>query len=79
MDIENKKWFFQDAYRNCGRTSRQRVDVMYYMAKSLQLLGIFSIPIGVIVKYPKLMDPKLFLASLIIFGSGMAIEKYLLK
>ena len=28
---------------------------------------------------PKLMDPKLFLASLIIFGSGMAIEKYLLK
>jgi len=52
---------------------------MYYMAKSLQLLGIFSIPIGVIVKYPKLMDPKLFLASLIIFGSGMAIERYLLK
>jgi hypothetical protein len=52
---------------------------MYYMAKTLQLLGIFSIPIGVIVKYPKLMDPKLLLASIIIFGSGMAIEKYLLK
>ena len=52
---------------------------MYYMAKSLQLLGIFSIPIGVIVKYPKLMDPKLFLASLIIFRSGMAIERYLLR
>jgi hypothetical protein len=26
-----------------------------------------------------LMDPKLFLAALIIFGSGIAIEKYLLK
>ena len=26
------------------------------MAKSLQLLGIFSIPIGVIIKYPKLME-----------------------
>jgi len=52
---------------------------MYYMAKSLQLLGIFSIPIGVVVKYPKLMDPKLLLAAVIIFGSGMAIEKYLLK
>ena len=52
---------------------------MYYMAKSLQFLGIFSIPIGVIIKYPKLMDPKLFLASIIIFGSSMAIEKYLLK
>ena len=52
---------------------------MYYMAKSLQLLGILSVFIGVIIKYPKLMDPKLFLASLIIFGSGMAVEKYLLK
>ncbi|MCS5623242.1 MAG: hypothetical protein NZ735_04710 [Candidatus Marinimicrobia bacterium] len=49
------------------------------MAKSLQLLGICSILIGVVVKYPKLMDPKLFLAALIIFGSGIAIEKYLLK
>ena len=49
------------------------------MAKSLQILGIFSILIGVIIKYPRLMDPKLFLASLIIFGSGMAVEKYLLK
>ena len=49
------------------------------MAKSQQLLGIFSILIGVIIKYPRLMDPKLFLASLIIFGSGMAVEKYLLK
>jgi hypothetical protein len=49
------------------------------MAKSLQLLGIFSIIIGVIIKYPGLMDPKLFLAALIIFGSGMAVEKYLLK
>ncbi len=52
---------------------------MYYMAKSLQLLGIFSILIGFIIKYPTLMNPKLFLASLIIFGSGMAIEKYILK
>tara|TARA_B100000809_G_C14887614_1_gene441512 strand:- start:553 stop:711 length:159 start_codon:yes stop_codon:yes gene_type:complete len=52
---------------------------MYYMAKSLQLIGIFSILIGFIIKYPKLMDPKLFLAALIIFGSGIAIEKYLLK
>ena len=49
------------------------------MAKSLQLLGIFSILIGVVVKYPKLMDPKLLLGSLIIFASGLAIEKYLLK
>ena len=46
------------------------------MANTLQLLGMFSIPIGVVVKYPKLMDPKLLLAAVIIFGSGMAIEKY---
>jgi len=52
---------------------------MYYMAKSLQFLGLLSIPIGVVIKYPKLMDPKLFLASLIIFGSGYAIERFLLK
>ena len=49
------------------------------MAKLLQLLGLFSILIGFIIKYPKLMDPKLLLAAIIIFGSGMAIEKYLLK
>ena len=52
---------------------------MYYAAKGLELLGMSMIAVGFIVKFPKLMDPKLFLASLIIFGSGMAIEKYLLK
>ena len=49
------------------------------MAKSLQILGIISIMIGFIIKYPKLMDPKLLLGAIIIFGSGMAIEKFLLK
>ena len=52
---------------------------MYYMAKSLQLLGIISITVGVIIKYPSLMDPKLLFAAIIIFGAGMAIEKFLLK
>ena len=52
---------------------------MYYMAKSLQLLGIISISIGVIIKYPALMDPKLMLASIVFFVGGYAMEKYLLK
>jgi len=52
---------------------------MYYAAKSLELLGIFVLAVGFIVKYPHLMDPKLLLAGLICFGSGWAIEKYILK
>ena len=52
---------------------------MYYAAKGLELLGIFMIAVGFIVKFPKLMDPKLLLSGLICFGSGWLIEKYILK
>jgi len=49
------------------------------MAKSLQLLGIFSVFIGVVIKYPKLMDPKLLLGAIICFGAGWIIERYILE
>ena len=51
---------------------------MYYAAKCLELLGMFIIAVGFIIKYPKLMDPKLLLAGIICFGAGWTIEKYIL-
>ena len=48
---------------------------MYYAAKALELLGISMIAVGFIIKYPKLMDPKLLLGALICFGAGWVIEK----
>ena len=52
---------------------------MYYAAKGLELLGMFLIAVGFILKFPGLMDPKLLLAGTICFGSGWIIEKYILK
>ncbi len=52
---------------------------MYYAAKGLELLGMFIIAVGFFIKFPGLMDPKLLLAGAICFGSGWAIEKYILK
>ena len=46
---------------------------MYYAAKALELLGISMIAVGFIIKYPKLMDPKLLLGALICFGAGWVI------
>ena len=51
---------------------------MYYVAKALELLGMFIIAVGFIIKYPGLMDPKLLLSGMICFGSGWVIEKYIL-
>ena len=52
---------------------------MYYAAKSLELLGMFMVAVGFIIHYPRLMDPRLLIAGIICFGSGWAIEKYVLK
>ena len=52
---------------------------MYYAAKGLELLGMFMLAVGFVVKFPKLMDPKLLFAGVVFFGSGWAIEKYILK
>jgi|TARA_B100001971_G_C17846505_1_gene361250 hypothetical protein len=52
---------------------------MYYAAKGLELLGIAIIAIDFIIKFPKLMDPKMLLAGIICFGAGWVTEKYILK
>ena len=48
-------------------------------AKLLELLGMFMILVGFIIKFPSLMDPKLLLGGIICFISGWSIEKYILK
>ena len=53
--------------------------MLFYLAKVIQATGLIAVGVGFVTEFPKLMDPKLFLAALIIFGSGIAIEKYLLK
>ncbi len=40
---------------------------------------MFMIAVGFVVKFPKLMDPRLLLAGLVLFGAGWTIEKYILK
>ena len=52
---------------------------MYYAAKALELLGMFMIAVGFVIKFPGLMDPKILAGGLICFGSGWLIEKYILR
>ena len=52
---------------------------MYYIAKFLEIVGITVIGIGFIVKFPLLMDPRLFGFGLSFFFMGWIIEKYILK
>ena len=52
---------------------------MYYAAKALELLGMFMIAVGFVIKFPGLMDPKILTGGLICFGSGWLIEKYILR
>lgn len=52
---------------------------MYYAAKMLELLGMTIIGVGFLIKFPKLMEPKLLLMGIICFASGWLIEKYILK
>ena len=48
---------------------------MYYGAKGLELLGITMIGIGFIIKFPRLMDPKLLMAGIVVFVAGWGIGK----
>ena len=52
---------------------------MYYLAKSLELSGLFIIGVGMINKFPKLMNPKWLIVGGIFFGFGWLIEKYISK
>ena len=52
---------------------------MYYIAKSLEFLGLLIILIGFIWKVPELMNPYVFMYGLVLFIIGWIIEKYILK
>ncbi len=52
---------------------------MYYIAKSLELLGLFLIFFGFIRNLPDLMNPYDFIYGLVLFITGWIIEKYILK
>jgi len=52
---------------------------MYYIAKSLELLGLFVILVGFITSFPKLMNPYFFTYGLILFITGWVLDKYILE
>ena len=52
--------------------------VMYYFAKFLQFAGLTLVAIGFWIRFPALMDPKLFIAGIVFCAAGWAIQRYLL-
>ena len=51
---------------------------MFYAAKGLELLGMTIIGVGLIIKFPALMNPRFLLTGIICFAAGWVIEKYVL-
>lgn len=49
---------------------------MYYLAKFLQAAGLGIIFVGFFLKFPALMDMKLFILGLVVFFSGWILQKY---
>ena len=56
-----------------------RKSEMYYFAKLIQFGAMAMIAMGFLLKFPELMDPKLFMAGIIIFLVGWTMEKTMLK
>ena len=52
---------------------------MYYIAKSLEFLGLFIILIGFLINFPKLMDSYFFIYGLVLFIIGWIVDKYILQ
>jgi len=52
---------------------------MYYLAKISQASGLTVISIGFIKAFPHLMDRKLLMIGLLLFGFGWMIQTFLLK
>ena len=52
---------------------------MFYIAKILELTGLTIIALGVIISFPNLMNPRLFLLAFCFFIMGILIEKFSLE
>ncbi|MCH7505378.1 hypothetical protein IID04_07090 [PVC group bacterium] len=45
------------------------------MAKTIQAIGLGAISIGFLLKFPHLMDPKLFMSGIAVFIIGWLMER----
>ena len=52
---------------------------MYYIAKSLEFLGIIIMLIGFMMSFPKLINPYFFIYGLVLFITGWVLDKYILQ
>ncbi len=53
--------------------------MLFYLAKTIEFIGLGVVAIGFVQRFPQLMNPKLLLAGILIFTCGWMIERFLLK
>ena len=53
--------------------------MIYYLAKFAQATGLIIILVGFLQRLPKLMNPKIFMAGLLVFAFGWIVERFILK
>ncbi len=52
---------------------------MYYLAKILELLGMFILGISFVINFPELINWNFFIVGIAFFTMGFMIEKFVLK
>ena len=52
---------------------------MYYLAKILELLGMFILGISFVINFPELINWNFFIVGIAFFTIGFMIEKFVLK
>ena len=52
---------------------------MYYLAKLAQAAGLAMIAVGFIAAFPQVMNRQVLAVSMLFFGVGWIIEKFLIK
>jgi len=52
---------------------------MYYLAKFLELIGMFIISVSFFISFPELINWNYFIVGIAFFCMGFMIEKFVLK
>jgi|TARA_X000001036_G_scaffold108884_1_gene102045 hypothetical protein len=52
---------------------------MYYLAKILELLGMFILGVSFVINFPELINWNFFIVGIAFFTMGFMIEKFVLK
>ena len=52
---------------------------MYYLAKTLELIGMITIGVSFVISFPALMNWNYFIVGVAFFSVGFMIEKFVLK